>query len=97
MRKKNRQLRETLYKCAATTLSSKLLAPHKGFFAKMAVDAVMLLDELLPLKMIGIKKVIGGAIEVRFFFSNGDALLRGLRAGFCFVFAKKSSVITALE
>ena len=30
----------------------------------MVVDAVMLLDELLPLNMIGIKKVQGGALEV---------------------------------
>ena len=31
----------------------------------MVVDAVMLLDELLPLNMIGIKKVPGGALEVK--------------------------------
>lgn len=31
----------------------------------MVVDAVMSLDELLPLNMIGIKKVSGGALEVR--------------------------------
>ena len=30
----------------------------------MAVDAVMLLDELLPMDMIGIKKVTGGNMEV---------------------------------
>jgi len=30
----------------------------------MVVDAVMMLDELLPLKMIGIKKISGGALEV---------------------------------
>ena len=30
----------------------------------MVVDAVMLLDELLPLNMIGIKKVQGGSLEV---------------------------------
>ena len=29
----------------------------------MVVDAVMMLDELLPLNMIGIKKVQGGALE----------------------------------
>jgi len=55
--------RELLEKCAATTLSSKLVASQKDFFAKMVVDAVMLLDELLPLNMIGIKKVQGGALE----------------------------------
>lgn len=31
----------------------------------MVVDAVMLLDDLMPLNMIGIKKVPGGALEVR--------------------------------
>ena len=47
-----------------TALSSKLIAQQKFFFAKMVVDAVMMLDELLQLKMIGIKKVQGGALEV---------------------------------
>ena len=54
-----------LAKCAATALSSKLVAHQKDFFAKMVVDAVTHLDELLPLNMIGIKKVAGGALEVR--------------------------------
>ena len=53
-----------LEKCAATALSSKLVARQKNFFAKMVVDAVMSLDELLPLNMIGMKKVQGGALEV---------------------------------
>uniref|UniRef100_A0A6I8QY20 T-complex protein 1 subunit eta n=1 Tax=Xenopus tropicalis TaxID=8364 RepID=A0A6I8QY20_XENTR len=52
-----------LEKCAATALSSKLIALQKDFFAKMVVDAVSLLDDLLQLKMIGIKKVQGGALE----------------------------------
>ena len=55
--------RELLEKCARTTLSSKLVAQNKEFFAKMVVDAVMLLDDLLPLNMIGIKKVQGGGME----------------------------------
>uniref|UniRef100_A0A8C5GV83 T-complex protein 1 subunit eta n=1 Tax=Gouania willdenowi TaxID=441366 RepID=A0A8C5GV83_GOUWI len=55
--------RKLLEKCAATALNSKLIAGQKDFFAKMVVDAVMSLDELLPLKMIGIKKVQGGALE----------------------------------
>lgn len=54
-----------LEKCAATALNSKLIAVQKEFFSKMVVDAVMMLDELLPLKMIGMKKVQGGALEVR--------------------------------
>ena len=53
-----------LIKCAATALSSKLVARQKDFFSKMVVDAVMSLDELLPLNMIGMKKVQGGALEV---------------------------------
>jgi len=32
----------------------------------MAVDAVLMLDELLPLNMIGIKKITGGALEVKY-------------------------------
>lgn len=55
--------RELLEKCAATALSSKLISQQKGFFSKMVVDAVLSLDDLLPLNMIGIKKVPGGALE----------------------------------
>ncbi|XP_046850862.1 T-complex protein 1 subunit eta-like [Xenia sp. Carnegie-2017] len=50
-------------KCAATAMSSKLIANQKEFFSKMVVDAVMLLDELLPLNMIGMKKVSGGPLQ----------------------------------
>ncbi|CAB4030461.1 T-complex 1 subunit eta [Paramuricea clavata] len=57
------EMRGLLEKCAATALSSKLIANQKDFFSKMVVDAVMLLDELLPLNMIGMKKVSGGALE----------------------------------
>lgn len=56
--------RSLLEKCAATALSSKLISQSKEFFSKMVVDAVMMLDDLLQLKMIGIKKVQGGALEV---------------------------------
>uniref|UniRef100_A0A671TW76 T-complex protein 1 subunit eta n=1 Tax=Sparus aurata TaxID=8175 RepID=A0A671TW76_SPAAU len=55
--------RQLLEKCAATALNSKLIAGQKDFFSKMVVDAVISLDELLSLKMIGIKKVQGGALE----------------------------------
>ena len=55
-----------LLKCAATSLSSKLVAHQKEFFSKMVVDAVLMLDELLPLNMIGVKKITGGALEVSF-------------------------------
>ncbi|XP_062991357.1 T-complex protein 1 subunit eta [Elgaria multicarinata webbii] len=57
------ELRDLLEKCASTALSSKLISQQKEFFAKMVVDAVMMLDELLQIKMIGIKKVQGGALE----------------------------------
>lgn len=55
--------RSCLEKCAATAMSSKLIHQQKDFFSKMVVDAVQLLDELLPLNMIGIKKIPGGALE----------------------------------
>uniref|UniRef100_A0A803VJJ5 T-complex protein 1 subunit eta n=1 Tax=Ficedula albicollis TaxID=59894 RepID=A0A803VJJ5_FICAL len=55
--------RSLLEKCAATALSSKLISQSKEFFSKMVVDAVMMLDDLLQLKMIGIKQVQGGALE----------------------------------
>merc|ERR1719394_2274642 len=53
-----------LEKCAATSMSSKLIHQQKDLFSKMVVDAVMMLDsQTLPLNMIGIKKVQGGALE----------------------------------
>lgn len=55
---------QLLERCASTALSSKLVAHQKEFFAKMVVDAVMCLDHLLPLNMIGMKKIQGGALEV---------------------------------
>lgn len=61
-----KERRELLEKCAATALSSKLIHQQKDFFAKIAVDSVLHLDELLPLEMIGIKKVQGGALEDSF-------------------------------
>merc|ERR1711994_1190368 len=55
--------RSQLVKCAATAMSSKLIHQQKDFFANMVVDAVSTLDELMPLNMIGIKKVQGGGLE----------------------------------
>ncbi|ELW64386.1 T-complex protein 1 subunit eta [Tupaia chinensis] len=64
MKKQNEvEKRMLLEKCAMTALSSKLINQQKAFFAKMVVDVVMLLDDLLQLKMIGIKKVQDGALE----------------------------------
>lgn len=57
-------MKKLLKRCAETALNSKLVARHKGFFADMVCEAVMYLDELLPLNMIGVKKVQGGALEV---------------------------------
>lgn len=55
--------RKLLEKCAATALSSKLIARQKDFFATMVVDAVTHLDDMLPLNMIGTKKIQGGSLE----------------------------------
>ena len=51
-------------KCAATAMNSKMIAHQKEFFSQMVVDAVCSLGDLLPLNMIGIKKVQGGSLEV---------------------------------
>ncbi|XP_043467513.1 T-complex protein 1 subunit eta [Leptopilina heterotoma] len=55
--------RSLLEECSATAMNSKLIHQQKEFFSKMVVDAVLLLDDLLPLNMIGIKKVSGGGLE----------------------------------
>jgi len=47
-----------LAKCAATTLSSKLIGGEKEFFALMVVDAVIAIGTDDRLNMIGIKKVV---------------------------------------
>ena len=57
-----REQRQLLERCAMTSLSSKLVAGYKEFFAKMVVDAVSILDKEMPLQMIGIKKIKGGAL-----------------------------------
>lgn len=46
-----------LAKCAATTLSSKLIGGEKDFFASMVVDAVIAIGYDDRLNLIGIKKV----------------------------------------
>jgi len=70
--------RSTLIKCAQTAMSSKVLfhptnpsklqlqlvAGNKEFFSEMVVTAVQSIDQdIMPLEMIGIKKVPGGALE----------------------------------
>nr|CAB3468837.1 unnamed protein product [Digitaria exilis] len=61
-----------LAKCAATTLSSKLIGGEKEFFASMAVDAVLAIGNDDRLNMIGIKKVPGGTMRDSFLV-NGVA------------------------
>lgn len=56
-----------LRKCAETTLNSKLVAGEKAFFAAMVVDTIQCLDpETLDPRMIGVKKVPGGAMRDSF-------------------------------
>ncbi|KAH8510291.1 hypothetical protein H0E87_008007 [Populus deltoides] len=61
-----------LAKCAATTLSSKLIGGEKEFFASMVVDAVIAIGNDDRLNMIGIKKVPGGTMRDSFLV-NGVA------------------------
>ncbi|CAI4043605.1 hypothetical protein SKDZ_10G1040 [Saccharomyces kudriavzevii ZP591] len=65
--------RELLERCARTAMSSKLIHKNADFFVKMCVDAVLSLDRNdLDDKLIGIKKVPGGAMEESLFI-NGVA------------------------
>ena len=58
---------ELLRRCASTTLNSKLVAGEKEFFSKMVVDAIHALDpETLDPRLIGVKKVQGGAMRDSF-------------------------------
>lgn len=58
--------REDLMNIARTTLGSKILATHKDFFAKMAVDAVLRLKNSANLDAIQIIKVPGGTLQDSF-------------------------------
>ena len=51
---------------ARTTLSSKILAQHKDYFAKMCVDAVVRLKKSGNLDAIQITRVPGGTLEDSF-------------------------------
>nr|GMD12879.1 T-complex protein 1 subunit eta [Ipomoea batatas] len=64
--------RSLLAKCAATTLSSKLIGGEKDFFASMVVDVVLSIGDDDRLNMIGIKKVAGGTMRDSFLV-NGVA------------------------
>jgi len=54
--------RSMLIKCAETTLTSKLVADYKEFFADMIVDAVNMTGEDLHIAAVGIKKICGGSV-----------------------------------
>ncbi|XP_076171647.1 T-complex protein 1 subunit eta-like [Ptiloglossa arizonensis] len=58
-----RKVTKLLEECAETSMSSKLIHQQKEFFSCLVVKAVLMLDDMLPLNMIGIKKVSGGALE----------------------------------
>lgn len=65
--------RDTLQKLAATAMSSKLIKRNSEFFTKMVVDAVYSLDQdQLNERLIGVKKVPGGALQGSLFV-NGVA------------------------
>lgn len=57
------KMREMLEHCASTAMNSKLISKSQEYFKVLVVDAVMALDESLPLEMIGMKKVQGGSLE----------------------------------
>ncbi|KAL1971497.1 hypothetical protein VTN31DRAFT_2118 [Thermomyces dupontii] len=59
---------ETLRRLAGTAMTSKLIKRNADFFTKMVVDAVLSLDQDdLNEKLIGIKKVNGGALQESLF------------------------------
>ncbi|KAF1808363.1 hypothetical protein P152DRAFT_462638 [Eremomyces bilateralis CBS 781.70] len=65
--------RDILRKLAATAMSSKLIHRNADFFTKIVVDAVLSLDQNdLNEKLIGMKKITGGALEDSLFV-NGVA------------------------
>lgn len=70
---KGNENRELLERCAKTAMTSKLIYKNADFFVKMCVDAVLSLDRNdLDDKLIGIKKIPGGAMEESMFI-NGVA------------------------
>lgn len=62
--KSEQEWRTLLERCASTSLNSKLIRGQQEFFSHMVVNAVLSLDQReLDEKMIGIKKVNGGALQ----------------------------------
>ena len=60
--KDEKQFREDLFNIARTTLSSKVLNQDKGYFANLAVDAVLRLKGSTDLEHIQIIKKVGGKL-----------------------------------
>ena len=60
---------------ARTTLSSKILAQHKDYFAKMCVDAVVRLKKSGNLDAIQITRVPGGTLEDSFLDEGENRIL----------------------
>jgi len=60
------KFQEDLMNIARTTLSSKILAQHKDFFSKLAVEAIMRLKGSGNLDAIQIIKKLGGALTDSF-------------------------------
>ncbi|GJJ10450.1 T-complex protein 1 subunit eta [Clathrus columnatus] len=59
-----KRFRSLLLKCAATSLSSKLIQTQGPFFSEMVVNAVLSLDQNdLNENLIGIKKIPGGGMQ----------------------------------
>lgn len=74
---------QNLIKCAETTLTSKLVADYKVFFAQMVVDAVNIIDtdgRGGDVKMIGYKNVPGGSV-------TDSKLVQGVAFKKCFSYA----------
>ncbi|KIY73613.1 hypothetical protein CYLTODRAFT_365760 [Cylindrobasidium torrendii FP15055 ss-10] len=58
------RFRSLLLKCAATSMSSKLIHSEKTFFSEMVVDAIQCLDQdELNEALIGVKKITGGGMH----------------------------------
>ena len=67
-RENTEEFRNLLKQCASTAMSSKLIHSHQDFFSDMVVRAVLVLDQdELDEKLIGMKKVPGGALDDSFF------------------------------
>jgi T-complex protein 1 subunit beta len=57
------QLCKDLMKIAKTSLGSKILAQHSNHFAKLAVEAVLRLNDKVSLDSIQVIKKLGGSME----------------------------------